>query len=117
MTRKAVGSRGSWFAKVGDETMPCIHKHWLRAMLYHEPFCEISEQRWLDYVNGLRGGKAILTTDKVVSEEVVVLDDGTEVKRPTFQRSGYVAVYRITEVSLVGRDLKFELVERLEELL
>ncbi|MDR6661375.1 hypothetical protein J2W51_003961 [Tardiphaga robiniae] len=102
--RKAIGTRGSWFAKVGNEDLPCIHKHWLSGMSYHEPYCEISENKWSEYVDALRLGKAILTTDNVVGEG------------PQFQRSGYVAVFRVANVALSGRDLTFDLVERLEDL-
>jgi hypothetical protein len=102
--RKAAGTRGSWFAKVGEESLPCIHKHWLMGMSYHEPNCEIAESKWSEYVEALRHGKAILTTDDVVGEG------------PIFQRSGYVAVFRIANVVLNGRNLTFDLVERLEGL-
>ena len=27
-TKKAKGSRGSWFAVVDGETLPCVHEYW-----------------------------------------------------------------------------------------
>jgi len=85
-------------------------------MRYHERFCDMSQSKWVEYVDALRGGIAILTTDRVIAEDIVVFENGEEVKRPSFERSGFVAIFRISDVQVLGNDLTFDLVERVEDL-
>jgi hypothetical protein len=33
---KAKGTRGSWYADVGSERLPCIHTHWLKGTVYDD---------------------------------------------------------------------------------
>jgi hypothetical protein len=102
---KAVGSHGSWFARVRQESLPCIHKYWLKGMQYHDPNCVLGEKQWDEYVAAIREiKKVILTTDDIVGD------------RPNFQRTGYVTIFTVDEVTLEGRDLKLRLVDRLIDL-
>jgi hypothetical protein len=37
---KAKGHRGSWFAEVDGELLPCVHQHWRRGFYYDDPYVE-----------------------------------------------------------------------------
>jgi len=32
VVKKAIGQRGSWFAAVDDEDLPCVHAHWFKVI-------------------------------------------------------------------------------------
>lgn len=101
---RAKGERGSWFALVNGERLPCVHQHWLTKLHYHDPHY-VPERQWIEFVAAIKNvGKVILTTDRVHP-------DGRG-----FDRTGYVAVFRVSDVSVSGPDLEFDLVERLAEL-
>jgi hypothetical protein len=68
----------------------------------------VGEKQWDEYVAAIRSSrKVVLTTDKIVG---VIGEDGA------FQRSGYVAVWTVDDISVVGRDLRLRLVNRLVDL-
>jgi hypothetical protein len=74
-------------------------------MNYHDPNCIAGESKWDEYVAAIRSGrKVILTTDNVIGEG------------PSFQRSGYVGVFTVDDISLDGRNLRLRLVDRLIDL-
>jgi hypothetical protein len=100
---KAIGSHGSWFAKIRDESLPCLHRHWVHGLDYCDPHCVVGDPKWDEYVAALKSTKkAILTTDHV--------EDGP------FRRTGYVAVFAIDDVSVEGSNLRLRLVDRLADL-
>jgi hypothetical protein len=104
-TYTALGQRGSWFAVVNDERLPCIHRHWLKGFVYDDPNCEPNGKKWIELIEGLKmTSKAVLTLDRV-------LDGGKG-----FVREGYVAVYSIADVELNGSHLQFRLVDKLANL-
>lgn len=107
---KATGQRGSWFAEVDGEFIPCAHKHWTRtapgSMTYDDPhFSPETEAKWEPFVAALKAGKrAILTSDDVTNEG------------HAFERTGYIALYAIDDVEIVGENLRFRFTKRLAEL-
>jgi hypothetical protein len=97
---KAIGRRGSWFAKVNGERLPCVHQHWFTGVEYDDPFYQEGLEPWPEFVEAIKaGGKVVVTRD-----EVTVKADG---KPPAFKRSGYVAVYRVSDVRIEGSHLRF----------
>jgi hypothetical protein len=70
MAKKAVGQRGSWFAKVEGEELPCIHRYWLKGLDYHDPFVRHQDghpvAKIKEFVEAVADRKrAVLTEDKL----------------------------------------------------
>ena len=104
MTR-AIGERGSWFASVEGERLPCVHKYWIRGTKHRAMRVSQHSSKDMELVRAIHQLKrVIVTTDKVFGE-----GEG-------FERTGYVAVYRVDNVHHKGGDLTFDLVERLVDL-
>lgn len=112
----AKGKRGSWLAKltrqVGDipagTVLPCIHKEWWDGNgNYCEPFhFNIEQPRRAKYVAALmRGRRAIMTTDRFIPNPDA---------RSYFERTGYVGVFRISDVTLTNYQLSAKVIERVE---
>jgi hypothetical protein len=99
---KAEGQRGSWFANVNGETLPCVHKHWLKKDLYHDPNAyRQNSKKWDDLIAAIRDKKRVILTDDNVKDEL-----------QSFERTGYIAVFEIDDVSLDGFDLRFRFTKR-----
>lgn len=107
---KATGQRGSWFANVNGESVPCVHKHWTHtargSMTYDDPhYLPETDAKWGPFLGTLKALKrAILTSDDV-------FDDGHR-----FERTGYIALYEIDHVEIIGSHLRFQFVRRLANL-
>lgn len=100
--QKAVGSRGSWFATVDGEKLPCVHQHWISGATHRtEKGIDLANPQLSELVEAIRVGKKVVVT----KDEVQGDGDG-------FTRLGYVAVFKID--NLVARDglLQFDLIER-----
>jgi hypothetical protein len=102
----AEGQRGSWFAVVNGERLPCVHEHWYRRGLYHDPNAyRDNPAKWDELIQSIREKKrVILTRDKVVDE------------LKSFERTGYIGVFEVDDISRDGFDLKFRFVKRLAHL-
>lgn len=108
---KAIGERGSWFAKVDGRRLPCIHAKRLSGMTYTDPFDREEVAHKVDeFIAALK------------SEKRAILTDGTPIKNPAgkivgWERSSYVAVFRIDDIRYdkIG-GLQMELVERVSNL-
>ncbi len=102
-SRKAVGQRGSWFAEVDGELLPCSHKHWFQPSgEYNDPGVEEGTKIWDDFIGALKAtSKTILTTDNVSPDE------------RQFERTGYIAVFAIDDVRVEDGCLRFRFVDRL----
>jgi hypothetical protein len=35
--KRAVGARGSWYAEVDGESLPCVHSYWFETPHYNNP--------------------------------------------------------------------------------
>lgn len=98
--RKAIGTQGSWFAKLGEDNLPCLLNVWLSGLAYHDPHAKIGEPRWEEYVAGVREGKVILTQNEAV----------------TYARKGYIGVFSVENVVFDKDGLKLTITDRLESL-
>lgn len=107
MVEKAKGHRGSWFATVKGEKLPCIHRHWLTGLEYADPGYE-DTPKFAELVTALKDkGKAVLTNDEYL---------GDHAENHAFRRTGYIAVFAISDVTVGDGHLKLRLTERLEDL-
>lgn len=101
---KAIGERGSWFALIDGERLPCVHRHWVTGTHHCDPNVG-HDVKWTELIEAISELKrVVLTSDHVSSDE------------KSFVRTGYIAVFRIDNLSNVDGNLEFDLVERLIEL-
>ncbi|TPI49936.1 hypothetical protein FJW05_02395 [Mesorhizobium sp. B2-9-1] len=112
-TAKAKGHRGSWFATVDGEDLPCVHKYWVKGLLHHDRFQRhgyANSLQILELVQAVRNGqRVILTDDKPLFDAAGNLIG--------FERKGYIAVYAVDDVTYSPEEgLKFQLVERIRNL-
>lgn len=110
MRKKAVGSRGSWFASVDGEQLPCVHRHWMKGMYHADPGYVEGESQWPALVSAIRAKKrVILTNDEAfpVSENKHGMG---------FTRTGYIAVFAVENIEADEGSLRFKLVERICDL-
>lgn len=102
---KAVGQRGSWFATVAGESLACVHHHWMKAGRYCDPYLNLVEPKWSDFVESIKAKKrVILTRDKVI--------DGGKL----MEREAYIAIFSVDEIDVSGDALRFKFIKRLSEL-
>jgi len=105
--RKAVGERGSWFARIGGASYPCVYEHyWIpgNPPRYRDPEIVQGDRKSDEYIAALKEIKqAILTADTVT-------------EGGSFQRTGYIAQYGIDNITVTGRGLEFDFTRRIEEL-
>jgi hypothetical protein len=104
--KKAIGSRGSWFAKVDGESLPCVHEYWWvkrdQSRRYNDHLLQSSPQNdaFVAAIKDTR--RVILTSDKPHS-----------VDNPApFERTGYIAVWAVDDVEFDDNGLRFRFVDR-----
>ncbi len=103
--RKATGERGSWFATVGGDRLPCVHKYFFRNGRYQAPRAWHSDPKHIELVDAIRTlGRVILTDDKVTG-------DGEG-----FERTGYIAVWEVDDIEWQNDVLTFRFLRRIEDL-
>lgn len=105
---KAIGQRGSWFAKINGEEYPCVHKHWFKQGRYNDPGVKLGDKQCDELVSALRAKKAAILTDDVAIER--------EGQPLGFDRRGYIALWSIDEVEFDEAGLRFRFTGRLAEL-
>lgn len=112
-SKKAIGQRGSWFAKVDGISIPCAHKYWLNGLHYHDPFTAhtAGQDKIDELVQAIKEvGKVVMTDDKPERNSV-----GEVVG---FVRLGYIALYAVEDVSYDhAGGLRFRIAKRLENLI
>jgi len=114
-TKKAIGQRGSWFATVDGEALPCVHKHWVKGLYHHDPFRRheggASDEKILELATAVQQlGRVILTDDDAE------LDTAGNVVG--FKRKNYIAVFEVEDVTYSREDgLRFRLARRVCDLL
>jgi hypothetical protein len=101
---KAVGQRGSWYAEVLGELLPCAHDYWLKRGHYIDPGVKPGEKKWDDYISAIREGG------------VIVLTHSQRDENGTFTRKGYNATFSVANVAVTENGLEFDLVNRLVDL-
>lgn len=103
--RKAVGSRGSWFATIDGEAFPCVHAYWYKRGRYDDPHYVAGARQWEELVTALRDKRrAILTQDEAIGEGI------------GFNRTAYVGLFEIDDIQIDGTHLTFRMVRRIESL-
>jgi hypothetical protein len=101
---KAIGQRGSWFANVDGERLPCVHEYFYEKSRYRSPAPENDPQH-VALIEAIQAtGKVILTKDKVHG-------DGEG-----FERLAYIAVFSVDEIVWENNVLTFRFKERLRDL-
>lgn len=98
---KAVGARGSWFAEVQGEQLPCVHDYWLGKMHYIDPGVVVGQRQWDEYIEAIK------------QKQIVVLTHGKRGEDGVFHRSGYVATYAVANVCVTQAGLEMDLIKRL----
>ena len=106
--KKASGTRGSWFATVDGELLPCVNAYFLRpGALYNDPDLQ-DTPKGVELVKAIQEKRrVILTRDEPIFDEF---------DRITFKRTGYVAVFSVGEIEFDSAGLRFKFLERLENL-
>ena len=86
--------------------MPCVHEHWYKKGLYHDPNAyRENHKKWDDLIASIKEKKrVILTNDKVTDEQ------------KSFQRTGYIAIQEVDDVSVDGFYLTFRVTGRIANL-
>ncbi|MET4687441.1 hypothetical protein [Sinorhizobium fredii] len=112
--KKARGSRGSWFATVDGNELPCVHKHWLKWPHYHDPFKPVENGPSLtkiqEYVQAIEQEKLVILTDDTVHRDQEGAVSG-------FTRENYVAIFAVEDVRFDPETgLKFTITHRLSDL-
>jgi hypothetical protein len=109
-TKKAFGTRGSWFAEVDGEQLPVVHSYWAQRMpLYHDPEARSGELQFDEFVARIREkGRVILQRDKAPRKNA----EGKTI----LERDGYIAVFQVELNYLDERGLTFRFSERLYEI-
>jgi len=108
--KKAIGFRGSWFADVDGETLPCVHKHWWApGGRYDDPGLQPGMPKGDELVASIAAEKRVILT----SDEASLDDDGKVVG---FRRTGYIAVYSVDGIEFDAAGLRFKFLKRLCEL-
>jgi hypothetical protein len=110
---KFKGVQGSWEAEVtysdgSKEALACVHKHYFKrdadGFYYHDPHVRVPEHvrspKLTKQIELMRSkGRVILTTDDIVGSDE--LDPGY------FKRTGYVAVYLISDLVIDDAGMRF----------
>jgi len=66
---KAIGERGSWFASVNGERLPCVHQFWIKGTHHCAPRVSQHSKKDVELVAAVRAsGKVIVTTDIAIDE-------------------------------------------------
>jgi hypothetical protein len=103
MKLKARGHQGSWFARIGDEDVPCVWARWRGGDHYHDPGAVLGEGKWVKYVKAIEELKQVALTRQ--REE-----------NGKWRRNGYIAMYKVANVSASDEGLRFDFVEKLADL-
>jgi hypothetical protein len=103
-TLKARGQRGSWFARIGDDDVPCAWLQWRTGNHYLDPLVKADEGRWPKYIEALKRDLNVALTDK------------REGKDGNWLRDGYIGLFEIANVNVSERGLEFYFIRRIANL-
>jgi hypothetical protein len=101
-TLKARGHRGDWFARIGDEDIPCVWLEWLTGTHYRDPGANPNEGKWPKYIEAVHIGRKVALTGKRKGKEWI--------------REGYIALFSVRNVVVSDAGLEFDLADRLANL-
>ena len=112
-TKKAIGSRGSWFAAVGSESLPCVHKYWWEKGRYKGRYNDKDLRRDNpkadNFVATISSAKRVILTTGNPKFDL----DGIVVG---FERTGYIAVWNVDDIEFDQSGLRFIFVEKVCDL-
>ncbi len=101
---KAIGERGSWYATVNGERLPCVHQAnmkpdgWYRA----KRVSDAPHEQLLETITA--AGRVIVRKSVRSSNE------------DSWQSKGYVAIFSVADSQIVDDEQRFRFVERLHNL-
>ena len=110
MRVKATGERGSWFAAINQERLPCVHTRWTKfdkatkTMRYDDEHRGFGQPHWPEFLEALREKRKVILTQGNEDPETGRID-----------RSKYVATFLIDDIEDTGTNLRFRFVKRLDE--
>jgi hypothetical protein len=104
----AVGNRGSWFAKIDGEMLPCVHEHWKEGQRYSDPGCVPSEGKWPRFISAIENGKKVLLTRSRVTKAP------SRKSGVSLAREGYLGVYAVSDVVADDQSLRFAFGNRIK---
>ena len=108
--KKAIGFRGSWFADVDGESLPCVHKHWWASGgRYDDPGLQPGMPKGDELAAAIAAKKRVILTNDMASFD----DDGKVIG---FDRTGYIAIYSVDGIEYDEAGLRFKFVKRLDDL-
>ena len=96
---KGKGSRGSWFARVAGERLPCVYREWVvPPRHYLDPGAQPGVGKWDEFIAALRETKrAILPSD-------------TRGENGEHRQEHDLQIFLIDRIEVTERGLEFEFV-------
>ena len=84
--KKAIGTRGSWYAVVDGETLPCVHKFWWKSgLLYNDTDMEYSPKA-NEIHQAIKKLERVILTDSITRFDK---DGNVAFFRPGINQSGF----------------------------
>ena len=105
--KKAVGNQGNWFAKVGEDSFPCVWDFWAvtkNGKLYYNDTGIYNAPKVDHYVEALRNKKTAILRKRKLGDDAI------------WESAGYIAMYEIDEIEYDQEGLRFRFVNRIQEL-
>jgi len=103
-TFKARGHRGNWFARIGDDDVPCVWLQWRNGNHYLDPHGKgATDGKWVKYIEALRRDRKVALT-------------GKHEKDGKWLRDGYIGLFEIANVAITDQGLEFDFVRRIANL-
>ena len=102
-TAKAKGLRGTWYADVNGERLPCIHDKNMRAGIYRAPNADDERHQQL-------------LSDIIASGKVIMRKSEREGEDQSWTSKGYIAVWSVADAKIENGELTFKFVDRLIDL-
>lgn len=119
---KARGRRGSWFAEVEGEQIPCAGMHRMKGLLFNNPEFFPGDKRRDELVDALRSGRRVILAEYDVTgikaPKFTLSDEGGALLPggPIRERKLYRCIYEIDDVEFDERGLRFRCTTRIAEL-
>ena len=100
---KAKGVRGTWYAEVNGERLPCIHDKNMKNGLYRAPKADDDRH-------------AQLLADIVDTGKVIMRKSERDDESQPWTSKGYIAVWSVSDAKIEDGELTFQFVDRLMDL-
>ena len=104
MSLSAKGNRGSWFAVVDGERLPCIHEYWLSSDgQYEDPGCMPGAGRWPKFIEAIESSRRVIVTRSRKT------DSPDRKSGVSLARTAYLFVADVEQVEADEQSLRFKL--------